>query len=65
MRPALVFFILIIGCAAACASAPQPKAPDESHRVPVNRTVPAEAAAGRGPEAQPRRKGRDGEAVWR
>jgi hypothetical protein len=26
----------------ACASAPGPKVPDESHRVPVNRTVPPE-----------------------
>jgi hypothetical protein len=28
----------------ACASAPGPKVPDESHRIPVNRTVPPEVA---------------------
>ena len=28
--------------ATACVSAPSPKEPDESHRVPVNRVVPVE-----------------------
>ncbi len=36
-----LFFLFV---AAGCASAPGPKRPDESHRVPVNRTVPAEVA---------------------
>ncbi len=35
----------------ACASAPRPKTPDESHRIPVNRSVPPEVAS---PEAAPR-----------
>jgi len=36
--------LLLLAFLAGCASAPRPKAPDESHRIPVNRTVPPEAA---------------------
>ncbi len=59
-------FLLII--VAACASAPAPKRPDESHRVPVNRTVPAEVDGAMKPDQanggqrQPRR---EGEVEWR
>ncbi len=59
-------FLLII--VAACASAPAPKRPDESHRVPVNRTVPAEVDGAvkpdqaSGAQRQPRR---EGEVEWR
>ncbi len=58
-------FLLII--VAACASAPAPKRPDESHRVPVNRTVPpevedAKANQANGGQRQPRR---EGEVQWR
>jgi entry exclusion lipoprotein TrbK len=38
MKTALVVVLLT-----ACASGPMPKAPDESHRVAVNRVVPPEA----------------------
>ena len=54
-------FLLIV--VAACASAPAPKRPDESHRVPVNRTVPAEVDGAvkpdqaSGAQRQPRREG--------
>ena len=34
--------VLVVLTLAACASAPAPKMPDESHRVPVNRVVPPE-----------------------
>jgi hypothetical protein len=51
----------------ACASVPGPKRPDESRRVPVNRTVPSEVAAeGEHAEASPARHGgRGGEMEWR
>ncbi len=59
-------FLLIV--VAACATAPVPKRPDESHRVPVNRTVPPEVdgavkpAQANGGQRQPRR---EGEVEWR
>ncbi len=59
-------FLLII--VAACASAPAPKRPDESHRVPVNRTVPADVDGAvkpdqaSGAQRQPRC---EGEVEWR
>ncbi len=58
-------FLLII--VAACASAPAPKRPDESHRVPVNRTVPPEVEDAVKPAhanggRQPRR---EDEVEWR
>ncbi len=45
MKPLLLAALLV-----GCASAPRPKAPDESHRIPVNRTVPAEVARPDPPE---------------
>ncbi len=39
MKPLLVVALLL-----GCASVPRPKAPDESRRIPVNRTAPAEVA---------------------
>ncbi len=36
--------LVLIALACACATAPGPQRPDESHRMPVNRTVPAEVA---------------------
>ncbi len=59
-------FILII--VAACASAPAPKRPDESHRVPVNRTVPPEAEGAveaNQANASQRQPRREGEVEWR
>ncbi len=62
MKPFLLIMV------AACASAPAPKRPDESHRVPVNRTVPPEvedavkANQASGGQRQPRR---EGEVEWR
>jgi hypothetical protein len=59
--------LLLLALAAACASAPGPKQPDVSHRVPVNRTVPVEvqgAEAGR-PASQPRQRHHDDEVEWR
>jgi hypothetical protein len=63
MRP-----LLFIALACACATAPGPKRPEESHRVPVNRTVPSEVEAAvkanqaGGAQRQPRR---EGEVEWR
>ncbi len=60
--------LLLLALAAACASAPGPKQPDVSHRVPVNRTIPAEVQNARSsePEAsEPRQRHRDGEVEWR
>jgi hypothetical protein len=63
MRP-LLFIALVCGC----ATAPVPKRPDESHRVPVNRTVPPEVEEAvktsepSGTQQQPRS---DGEVEWR
>ncbi len=60
--------VLSIVLACACATAPAPKRPDESHRVPVNRTVPPEveetvkANQASGGRRQPRR---EGEVEWR
>ncbi len=51
MKP-LLLLALVVGC----ASAPRPKAPDESRRIPVNRTVPAEVAR---PDALERPGARD------
>jgi len=61
MKRALLAAVLL-----ACASAPRPKAPDESHRIPVNESVPPEAAH-QGPPETPRSgdsKAREG-VVWR
>ena len=41
---------------AACASAPAPKAPDESRRVPVNRVMPPEATPDEGKKTSLRRQ---------
>ncbi len=62
MRTVVLFCLLAL----ACASAPAPKTPDESHRVPVNYSVPAELAAGRTAERSPRKAPqRSGEVYWR
>jgi type IV conjugative transfer system TraN protein involved in mating pair stabilization len=60
--------LLLLALAAGCASAPGPKQPDLSRRVPVNRTIPTEVQAsvsgGReAPEAKQRH--REGEVEWR
>jgi hypothetical protein len=39
MKRIVLAVVMVLGC----ASAPGPRAPDESHRVPVNRGVPPEA----------------------
>jgi hypothetical protein len=60
--------VLVIALLAGCATAPGPKRPDESHRVPVNRTIPAEAggaAPPTEPSRQERRLQREGEVEWR
>ena len=60
--------LLLVVLAAACASAPGPKRPDESHRVPVNRTIPAEvesAGVSKQEVQDPRGRHRDGEVEWR
>jgi hypothetical protein len=36
--------LCVVVMLAACVSGPAPKAPDESHRVPVNQMVPPEVA---------------------
>ena len=57
-----------IALACACASAPGPKRPDESYRVPVNRAVPPEieeavkTSSASDAQRQPRR---EGEVEWR
>ena len=63
MRP-----LLFIALACACATAPGPKQPDESHRVAVNRTVPPEVEEAvktnqaSGSQRPPRH---EGEVEWR
>jgi hypothetical protein len=58
----LLLGALVVGC----ASAPRPKAPDESHRIPVNRTVPAEVARPDRPERPAARDLVRGDGVeWR
>jgi hypothetical protein len=60
--------VLAIALLVACATTQGPKRPDESHRVPVNRTIPAEAggaAPPSGPSRQDRRPLREGEVEWR
>jgi hypothetical protein len=49
-----------------CASAPLPKAPDETRRVPVNKVVPPEVG-GRAPrpEEPSDAEGRGAEVEWR
>ena len=60
--------LLLVALAAGCATAPAAKRPDESHRIPVNRSVPAEVeGAGKpnqagGTEKRPRR---EWEVQWR
>ncbi len=61
-------WLLLIALAFACATTPEPKRPDESHRVLVNRTVPPEVEEAvkpnqaSGAQRQPRR---EGEVEWR
>ncbi len=61
--------IVLVLFALACASAPSPKRPDESRRVPVNRTVPAEVASEGAPEkpdmSAHQRGGLPAEVEWR
>ena len=60
--------LLLVVLAAGCASTPGPKRPDESHRVPVNRTIPVEvksAGAIKQDGQEPRRRHREGEVEWR
>jgi len=60
--------LLLMSLACACATASGPKRPDESHRVPVNRTTPPEAEqavkANETPSAE-RKPRREGEVEWR
>jgi len=58
-------FLLAAGIL-ACASAPRPKTPDESHRIPINRTVPPEVASpGAARRAQPERPSAAASVEWR
>ncbi len=60
--------LLFIALACACATGPAPKRPDESHRIPVNLTVPSEVeAAVKASQANgaPRQPRREGEVEWR
>ena len=58
----LLLGALVVGC----ASAPRPKAPDESHRIPVNRTVPVEVARTDRPERPPAHDPERGDSMeWR
>ncbi len=54
--------LVVVLTLAACASAPTPKAPDESRRVPLNKVVPpeVEAATGSGRAAK-----RTSKVEWR
>ena len=62
MRTAALFCLLVF----ACASAPAPKTPDESHRVPVNHSVPAELVGSRTADRTSRRAPQRGaEVYWR
>jgi len=61
MKAALLGVLLL-----ACASAPAPKVPDESHRVPVNRVVPLEAETDEGTQKKAPTVHREGGGVeWR
>ena len=52
--------------ATACVSAPSPKEPDETHRVPVNRVTPPEIAAEKPAKKAVQRERADaGEVEWR
>lgn len=39
--------MLVLCAALSCATAPKPKAPDESRRTPVNKVMPPELGARR------------------
>ncbi len=52
--------------ATACVSAPSPKEPDESRRVPVNRVVPAELTPEKpARKAVQKERADGGEVEWR
>ncbi len=58
--------VLLLALLVGCASAPRPKTPDESHRIPVNRTVPVEVARPDRPERPPARDPERGDSMeWR
>jgi len=58
--------LLFIVLACACATAPGPKRPDVSHRVPVNQTLPPELeAAAKTSQAAGKQARREGEVEWR
>jgi len=61
MRRILLAGVLV----AACASAPAPRAPDESHRVPVNQVVPPELSPEDPRENPEHRAHRGAEVEWR
>ena len=61
MRMALLTLLVLT----ACASAPGPKAPDESHRVPVNRVMPPEASREDTLGKGTRKVRADGDVEWR
>jgi hypothetical protein len=59
--------VLAMGLA-ACASVPGPKRPDESRRIPVNRTVPPELSGeptNKPSDLAPRRRTAGAEVDWR
>lgn len=59
--------LLFVAVACTCATAPGPKAPDESRRVPVNRTIPPEVrdAVNPNPASSAHAAPREGEVQWR
>jgi hypothetical protein len=60
--------LLLLALACACATAPGPKRPDESHRIPVNRTTPPEAeqaVKANETSSAERKARREGEVEWR
>ena len=60
--------LLLMTLACACATAPGPKRPDESHRVPVNQTTPPDveqAVKANDTSSAQRRPRREGEVEWR
>lgn len=62
MKRILVAALLLSGC----ASAPAPKAPDESQRVPVNRVAPPEATTDGTPEKAAKKAHKEaGQVEWR